>query len=1745
MEVFVSWRGSDRAVKNEIVKALREGLGPDVLVWESDEYCVSKFSEECMKAIRRCDVFIVLISEAAMEPSYVINEVTEAHQMEMQGKLNMMVYRLTDAPYTEEFAGELNHVSDANHVSRLEGRDDGPAVLVRKVQYLLDRRKRGDPVKPNDVFVPVIEGTSIARTGYFVENSRDDVFAEIDEAFAHSNVVIASQLTGYGRRCALRKYLEIHADTFRKVITFPFFSGTLQEFFARGLVITNINESVFEGLDDRQLIQKKTDLLKKLGEETILLVPNVVFGGDLDSFVFDILAGLKCRFAFVTQQVSSRVRDIYPVVSVGKMQNRYLLDLFFHNYGGSVQDSSPELVAALEEFFDSVDGHTKTVELTAVTLADEYDVYPEDIPGILAQIGQNGEEELPNRITAMISELFDIRDFTDKQKKTLLAAALLAETPMDLKEFISVLENCGCYDRETLRGLDAARWLDLNRTGRTIAMERFLGKVCLEKLAGDQNVQEVCLFYMKERLEEDLLMIRLGVLPVTLRRAKRFFSLLGQRTLTVILSVLQEQIQAGSGDCDKLQIQKLCRMAVSEAEQLGSESCDEVEDLIDFLQGVIQSLSMFEQIESRKRDSSLEDSLIADRLLEFSGSVNALIGENNMPQDTIPAQISPAQIFLRKFEKMVDRGLYGGGVQTVCQEYLELTAWFVNHIGDDELDELLCVLLLNLGLELSSIVSGNPYLVRQICHNIMRVIDAGGCLFSFVSYYSLLIRYFEALVILGEDTEDLDEVYEALLEVFEKVKKDFYSDEREAERNLQGFRSAYLDLKLKFGYLEEADQILRQMFAVRVKSMETLCMRAADADKFVSVCIQEGETELARAFLEEVPIGIDLQMLRDYPDREESQEAVAALESLEEISAAFIRGGQSLDFGDQSSEYVDYYRTYAAKPADKKKMHRYEVIAEKALTFDFSELSEEELRQRAVSLRSKIHSAGKWESFAPEAFALTSEAGSRVLGYRLHLVQMIGAAAIFDGNIAEIQNGEGKTYTIVPAAYLHVLCGRKVSILDWSDYLTERNYIWMRGLFEMLGCSVECDSSKYKSRSEAIKRKECCDVLYATVESRIFLSMRSEYTGSGQINPSEKAVRWDSRERAVIVDEADQAMITRGATPCILFSNEKIRDNLPLLHIAAGVVSKIKRNDGDIFTYKKGAVTLHSGLYRILEKEAGHLLSPDNTAVLENMIRIGIMVRFFWEKDRDYYIYDHTCMVEDTSSGSFVQADKIVSYFVGQKEQLPELTRNMKFDVYKPLDHFGVREYLLRFGYLSGVTATASDLAEEFRKYYGLEVFPVPTNVPVIRKDYSPLVFSSIPLKHRAILELIKEKHETGQPVLAITSSVEESEQIYAILRQNGINAVLLNAKNADQEAEELGKAGLMGRVTVTTSLANRGVDICLGGNPSIAARDHLLRAGKDRKSLEKAISGLQTVSTEIRKLRREYDNLCALYYRQMHPEREKVESLGGLCVIGTTCFEHLRTEQQMRGRCGRQGSPGESYVYYSVKDETFQILLGNLAGAMDRLLRGVDGSLESTLLTNRIKTARLRLQHYRSRQLENMPEMLYYRDARKQLKDIVISEKELSRFLRTHFETEAEDYKERLKDCQENGMTRWAGWLQFLSPEQRSRLAVLPQRKLPAALYVCFTESLQQSESFQKVLTVSGKSQEAWICHMIQLTMQDAWSKYLMEMETEIASAGRVYHDEKRRKAHLDKFSALRVRNLHSDAVDKVLQMVFRIRVR
>ena len=1733
MQVFVSFTGKDREIKNQVVERLRQELDSGDTVWESDEGCMSDYSEESIREIRQSEVYVILLSANSMdEASYVFNELIEARQREMRGNLDMMIFKLDDAPLTERFSLQLNHISDANHTGRLyHNTDMGLESLVKKVRYLLQCRKLGKPEKPFDVFMPELNGVPLGRGGYYVPHSRDALLMELEDALSRSNIVFSFQLPGFGRRTTVYKYAEWRQDQFEHIILFPQFSGSVRDFFLAFLTIRNINDSIYEKMSDQEVIRKKVELLNKLGPKTLLIVPNLTPGKEDDTDLFRLFSDLECKLVFVTQSVPRRLQDSYPVVNVGRMDDEYLFTLFFHYYDLGDDAERKELEPSLQSFFQSIGGHTKTVEIAANILEDDY-VFPEDVPALIQKIGTFEDDELGDRIYSMVSELFDLKRFDEADQKILLTAALIANIGIPEREFVQVLKDAGVFDGRRLNRMIELCWIDRDRDteDKVLSMSAILCSVCTAKIPMDEDILDACV----KCVSDELVPVMLSGDPkgrfYFFRSMQRLWELQGYSACVMLTELTIRVLSDGDYNIESGKLAEMIKDALSEVESMSESVRDNSDSVVHTMIPVLQLNSAINGLSARTGNVAFDDAVFST-ILSSSGFRESLEGLSEYMDDELSG-ISEA---LRSL--------------VVCRTIHEAVPIYLHIIDqvfqileaeeDNEGAEMLAMLLNNLGARLSELLSNAPFVRLQVLQSRERLLGYM-VLCPPTEYYRLEKDMLETLAFLAEDPDEITCAYDDALDTLEEFGEQIFAKEHELEEGLIDLHRTYIHAMIDVELPEVAETACRDSWKVPVRTAATFQLQTDSIAKVCNALLAAGNMEDALKFLEDALPYARSIFSREFMQDQAAAEARDEMEAMGEILQVLKNPDQNNGFTDCAGEFLDYYKTYGSGNGNRGSMKKYSAIADQTMKLDYTGYSEEELRETKEKLTRQAAAGKKWEDLAPEAFALVSEAGNRVLGYHLHYVQIVGAAAVFDGNAAEMLNGEGKTFTIAASAFLHVLFKRQVHILDPSIYLCRRNFIWMRSLYELLGVSsgiIDHD----QNLSEELASLSEMDVLYGFINEMVFIYLRQE-------RGEEEFSRYPLRRDVAIVDEGDQVFMN-GAAMVQIIDRDYSNSNKKYYELAYDLISGIdpeeNPEDNNYFVCKDRQVTLRPPLYSRAEQRLGKSLadlSPVEVNTLEDAFRTAVITLHVYKKDKDYFLGKDKnglqAIMYENDKGELVPVAENWAYFLWRKEGRNLESYLVNLNKKRLCTAISFYSFLKTYTILSGASATFSSLKEGLRDYYRLPVFFVPPNLPIIRRDEPALVYLRQEYKYQAIADLVTEKYKTGQPVLLICQNVSESQMVSSLLTKAGVEHTLFNAVNADQDPDRLLYAGEPGRVTVTTAIANRGVDICLGGNPSAYAKADLIREGIAPEKLDDAISAVSEADPDLAVLRKRYAFLCALYWRRFSEKKEMVEKLGGLCVIGTTCFDDLRTEQQMRGRAGRQGSPGESHVFYSFDDDQFRRLLGDRYQLFLRMMQDVDEGINSSMLDRAILRARMKIQSSHFLRPDQTPDALYYTQARKRLLSVIADVRrpgfDFPAFWTKQFDSDPR-YKKDLETYGKNGVIRVSSFTGKLIYYGGLQAEDIPKRFQPKFLMDCFMRLLMKKP--EKLSEYLGKTAE-WLTVS---EMQKAWSSYLENMEKEVAGINRLISQEGKRKKHLEEFSSRESRRQYDDAVERVLIMISR----
>ena len=571
---------------------------------------------------------------------------------------------------------------------------------------------------------------------------------------------------------------------------------------------------------------------------------------------------------------------------------------------------------------------------------------------------------------------------------------------------------------------------------------------------------------------------------------------------------------------------------------------------------------------------------------------------------------------------------------------------------------------------------------------------------------------------------------------------------------------------------------------------------------------------------------------------------------------------------------------------------------------DFQKLSDEDLRAKTSEFKSRVTQGEGVNSLIIEAFAVVREASKRVLGQRHYDVQLIGGAALHFGWVAEMKTGEGKTLTSTLPIYLNALSGKGVHVVTVNDYLATRDAEWMGQIYKWLG--LEVGLVVPGSRDTQHKRRQYgADITYGTNNELGFDYLRDNMTMSLE-NKVQRGHNY------CIVDEIDSILIDEARTPLII--SGKLADAAKTYYQFASIVQRLRRDEHyEVDEEKRTVAPTESGVTAVEKALNIENLYEGVSANLVHQFQVALKAKELFHKDKEYIIANGEVKIVDEFTGRVLDGRRWsdgLHQAVEAKEGVSIKEEN------QTLATITLQNYFRLYDKLAGMTGTAETEAAEFYNTYGLHVVPIPTNLPIVRKDQVDFIYRSEMGKYNALVEDIIERNEKGQPILVGTISVEKSELVSELLDKRGIHHNVLNAKLHAKEADVVAQAGRIGSVTVATNMAGRGVDIILGGNPeALAERD--LRSEGLEQSDEKGVA-------RYNELLNNYQTICS-------DEGKRVKDVGGLYVLGTERHDSRRIDNQLRGRSGRQGDPGESRFYLSLEDELMRLFA---TGAMDFVMK-------------------------------------------------------------------------------------------------------------------------------------------------------------------------------------------------------------------
>ncbi|MBU6241431.1 MAG: preprotein translocase subunit SecA [Acidobacteria bacterium] len=619
-----------------------------------------------------------------------------------------------------------------------------------------------------------------------------------------------------------------------------------------------------------------------------------------------------------------------------------------------------------------------------------------------------------------------------------------------------------------------------------------------------------------------------------------------------------------------------------------------------------------------------------------------------------------------------------------------------------------------------------------------------------------------------------------------------------------------------------------------------------------------------------------------------------------------------------------------------------------ALESAMSALSDEALRAKTGEFRSRIERGESLDDLLIEAFAVTREAARRVLGQRHYDVQLMGGAALHFGWVAEMKTGEGKTLVSTLPAYLNGLSGKGVHLVTVNDYLARRDSEWMGRVHRWMGLNVGLVIPGYRERPAQKREDYLCDITYGTNNEFGFDYLRDNMAGS----LDEKVQRGHN---FAIVDEVDSILIDEARTPLII--SGRLADAAKLYYRFASIARSLARDvDYEVEEDKRTVVPLESGIEKV-EQQLG--ISNLYDGVQQNLVhqlQVALKAKELYKRDKDYIVQAGEVKIVDEFTGRILEGRRWsegIHQAVEAKEGVKIKEEN------QTLATITLQNYFRMYDKLAGMTGTAQTEAAELVNTYGLQVVPIPTNKSVARVDQADLIYKGEVAKFNAVVDDIVQKYNVGQPVLVGTVSVEKSEYLSRQLNKRGIPHEVLNAKQHTREAQIVTQAGRLHAVTVATNMAGRGVDILLGGNPEGLARQAVLSEGFSAETLADEFAlpmPLDQMPDDYRQQRERaqarYAQLLAEFKESCGKEGDEVRKLGGLYVLGTERHESRRIDNQLRGRAGRQGDPGESRFYLSLDDELMRLFAtGALSWVMGRAMPD-DEAIEAKMVTKAIERA-------------------------------------------------------------------------------------------------------------------------------------------------------------------------------------------------
>ncbi len=660
-----------------------------------------------------------------------------------------------------------------------------------------------------------------------------------------------------------------------------------------------------------------------------------------------------------------------------------------------------------------------------------------------------------------------------------------------------------------------------------------------------------------------------------------------------------------------------------------------------------------------------------------------------------------------------------------------------------------------------------------------------------------------------------------------------------------------------------------------------------------------------------------------------------------------------------------------------------------ALEDEYRQLTDAELQAKTLEFKERLANGETLDDILPEAFAAVREAADRVLGMRPYPVQLVGGIVLHQGRIAEMKTGEGKTLVATLPAYLNALTGEGVHIVTVNDYLAKRDSEWMGKVHRFMGLTVGLiiHDMKKEERQKAYQ----ADITYGTNNEMGFDYLRDNMA----LYANEQVQRGHA---FAIVDEVDSILIDEARTPLIISGmGEKSTQLYDMAEMFAARLKKFVVVESDdkeeeatdidadyVVDEKARSVTLTARGVKKAEEffHLDNLSDPENSTIAHH-INQAIKAHGIMKRDVDYVVKDGEVVIVDEFTGRLMFGRRYsegLHQAIEAKEHLSVQRES------KTLATITFQNYFRLYRKLSGMTGTALTEEEEFATIYALDIIEIPTNRPIARIDNEDSVYKTENGKYRAVIQQVKACHAKGQPVLVGTVSIEKNELLGKMLTREGIKHNLLNAKNHEREAEIVAQAGQFGAVTVATNMAGRGTDIMLGGNAEYMAKNDLRKAGLTDELIAEATGYAETDNQEILDARKLFAEKLAQHKAEIAGEADKVRAAGGLFIIGTERHDSRRIDNQLRGRAGRQGDPGETRFYISLEDDLMRLFGGDrVTGMMERMNIDEDTPIENKMLSRAIEQAQTTVE---SRNFQARKSVLEYDDVMNKQREIIYGQR-------------------------------------------------------------------------------------------------------------------------------------------------------------